>query len=411
LPLEIVDGKLVGRSPMDLSLQYSQDDLSILSVFIPYYKDSAGKLRLNLKALGVFPEVDLNGQVTIREGILELEVLKTPVTMLKADLELAGNKLLVDEFRGEMGEGRFLINPGSNIMFSGFMPAEYHLTLNCDNLGIDLPGYFRGKINGNINLETTNSKHVLYGKLVPSSATVFIPNRLLKKSPEMSAFIMPAFLKDFLFNIELDLEKQVWLQFSGSNIMTIGSLTLGGTPDNLGLAGEVKLLRGVFNLPFFERPFSLYRGTAYFYKGNGFLPYLDSVEGETRVSGVDIYISFTGYLDKGSNGYNLDMFSNPPYTRDQIMSLLVTGVAGNVMEPFNNSMNNQAMPSVLNIVQTTLAPSLTQSLGRALLLSELSVTQSSVSGAWNFFVSKALDYYERFLLTYAQYITTSGDRS
>ena len=404
LPLSIENGHLTGKTPMNLQLDYGQDDLSLLSIFLPVYQNSSGQVRLNAKAQGIFPQVDLSGGLTVRNGNLKLTPMENPISNILVTLQLSGNQLQVVDFSGKVGGGNFQMEKDSKVLFSGFVPAEYHLGLNLDNLGINYAKYFQGRVSGLLNLQTAEHKHILYGKLTPSGATVGLPTDLLEnKKP---AFIMPAFLKDFVFNLDIDLSNQVWLQFAGSNLYTTGDLRLGGTPDSLGMAGEVKLLRGSLALPFMERSFNLYRGTASFYQGGGFLPYLENVEGETKVGDYDIFMAFSGHLS-GEN-YTLDLFSNPTLSKAQIMSLLLTGafkpITGTQSNP--NGIINSGSTSIFGLVQSTLIPGFTNAIGKALSLSELNISKTD-SGVWNFYVSKALDRYEKLLLVYAQYLSTT----
>lgn len=411
LPLSWVSGKLEGAEPMDLHLNYSQDDLSLLSIFLPVYQSSSGQVNLDVRAQGTFPQVDLSGGLSVVNGTLKLTPMENPVNNLNISLQLKGNQLQVADFSGKLGGGQFWMEKDSRVLLNGFLPAEYHMGLELDNLGIDYAKYFQGSCSGRINLETADKKHILYGKLTPTG-TVSLPSDLLKE--KNNPFIFPAFMEDFVLNLDLDLSRQVWLQFAGSNLYTTGDLSLGGSPDDLSLAGEVKLLRGSLVLPFMERSFNLYRGTASFYQGGGFIPYLENVEGQTTVGSYEIYMVFNGHLT-GKN-YTLDLFSNPALTKSQIMSLLLTGafntLAGqsNSSLVYNNSslggISNQAVPSIFGLVQSTLIPGFTNAIGKALSLSELNISKAN-NGVWNFYISKALDRYEKFLLVYAQYLSTT----
>ncbi|MCD6309539.1 MAG: translocation/assembly module TamB domain-containing protein, partial [Candidatus Eremiobacteraeota bacterium] len=399
---------------MQVNIKYAQDDLSILSFFIPGYESSEGRVSVDGSITGSFSDTTLSGEVSVKNGKLKIAALDNPIENIMVTAVFSGDRLLIKDLRGTVGGGRFGVRKGSWAKFSGIMPIEYNVDLFGSGLVLDSPKYFVGRLDAELHLDTyPGGGHVLCGKVIPKDATINIPvgevARKGGKKEEVS--LTPSWLDNYEANLMLDLKDQIWLKFSGSNLLTEGHLQLIKEKGNLDLVGKVDIVKGNLTLPFLESSLKVMGGSANFYLGGGLYPYLEDVSAETDISGVRIYAIFNGNLgEKNPNAYHLDLTSNPPRTKDQIMALLLTGIDAPSMssEQVGTMFENRAMQSVIGVAEGMVLNPIASALGKSLTLTDMSVNMSAMGG-WSMRMAKGIGTGERLRVVYVTYHLPSGD--
>ncbi|MCL5036675.1 MAG: translocation/assembly module TamB [Chloroflexi bacterium] len=406
----------VYEKSMKIDIKYDQDDLSILSFLIPGYQSSEGKISLDAEVTGTLSHVLLSGNFQVKDGQLKIEALNNTLQNIDIYAQFLGDKLFIKNFKGTLGGGQFGVEKGSWIRFKGVVPDEYNMALFGQDLVLDSPKYLVGKLNAALHLDTyPNGKHVLFGTVTPIDATINIPADALGKKngkeTETRAYVTPSWMDQYEANLMLDLKDQIWLKFASSNLLADGYLQLLKQKGDFDLVGKVNVLKGNLSLPFLENSFRITGGSANFSVGSGLYPYLENVSAETEVSEIRVYAVVNGNLGaKNPNAVQLDLTSNPPRTKQQIMGLLLTGIdsASFTSSQTGALFENRAMQSVLGVAEGMVLTPIATALGRTLALTDMNVNITALGG-WSVRVAKSMGTNDRLRLVYITYHLPSGD--
>lgn len=150
----------------------------------------------------------------------------------------------------------------------------------------------------------------------------FIPFNLIKENLVSTSFSLPLFLENFSVSVE-----GMKIRGGGVDLLLEGILTLKGNVPRVDGSGEMNL-KG--KLSYLGKEFEIKDGKLIWY-GNGAVPYIEilaSTEAEKKVLRIGETASvYTIYLTvKGiPPDLNLDLYSSPPLTRENILSVLFTG--------------------------------------------------------------------------------------
>lgn len=426
--------RLSRQSPLNLTAHLVDRDLQMLSAMLPGQEKTSGWMRGRLALDGTLAEPELAGTFSIQDATLESDLLAAPLTDLNvattfekippsqaepSPFGLPGEDELLSRYSIERFEGRLGGQPftlSGKAELAGVEPTFIDVSLQGERLPLRVGDLFEGEATVDLQLagrpgylqgaSRPTLVPLVEGSIVVPDGDINLPLALLGGSGKKPS---PLRTFPFRYDVNLDLGNDVWVHLLDSSVRTMGQLRVlpgsGGTPV---LAGELLLTRGTLRVPLYDANFRLRQGWAYF--ENSLIPELESVEATAELGGYQIIAQVDGtYPDS----LHVEMLSDPPLPQAELSRILVLGglpsalTSGTGSDTLVGGIPGFLASQGVSFLSGFLTSQLTQELGRALFLSEVSFEfippiQYSVK------VAKALDERDRFLLTLTRIIQADG---
>ncbi len=366
-------------APLAFHFTAERIDLSQFAAFFPKGTQAAGVLDGSVGLGGSVARPGLGGTLALSGGSFSGPSFRSKVVDAGAQLTFAGNMATLHDASAKVGGGS-IVASGSAFVPSLRQPGRdvggaLHLTLA--NPYLDAPQYLRGRANGTLSLTRTPGAPISVGgnlaftqTRIPLSA-IFNPN-----SPKTQATAPPL---PVAFDLGVDVGRDVRLQSGPVDVGTAGTLHVGGTLADPQVTGRLESVGG--GTLSFYRTFVVADGSSLdFAEGGGLTPIAD-VEATTNVSNpsTDIALHVTGPTTQ----LNVDLTSDPAYSREQILGLLVGAqalgaVSGLAATPGSGQQQNPFQSLAEGQLGTLLTQNVLQpfssKIGGALGLSDLAVT-------------------------------------
>ncbi|NJL91092.1 MAG: hypothetical protein HC916_15875 [Coleofasciculaceae cyanobacterium SM2_1_6] len=297
-----------------------------------------------------------DGSALFRDAVLKIQVLPSPLTKINGSVAFNFDQINIENLRGELGGGEVSIAGSLPIFNPSF--RDNPLTVNLDNLALNLPDLYSGGVQGNVVVTGTalaprigGSIEVFDGQvlLTVPEATAASPGNPPNNNPG---------LRPELNDLRLVLGRNIQLNLPPVlGFVADGGLVVNGPLDNLQPQGIINIQRGRVNL--FTSEFRLaggYDHTAQFFPERGLDPFLNvrlatSVEestgrrlptneslSEIREQPLSIFGTVqTVRIEARVNGYaselsdRLELNSSPRRSQQEIIALL----GGNFIDSFS----------------------------------------------------------------------------
>lgn len=290
-------------------------ELSNFAQLLPKDTQLAGRIDGNVVATGSIDAPQLNGTLALRDGTFNGPMEKSPVTGVAGQLAFAGTHATLESHATVGGGAITAQGTASVVNLRDPAAAAFNLQARADNARLDMPNYFTGNVNGSISLaHTIADAPLLSGDIALSKARVPIDAFLSAKGGDNSKSALP----DVGFsNLRVSVGSDVRVQSKNVDIGATGDLAINGTLAAPTLSGEFNSTGGSLS---FYRSFNLQSGKVTFSPSSGFIPDVDAVA-TTYVSNPPTAISLQ--VKGPATNMNLTLASDPSYSREQILGLLV----------------------------------------------------------------------------------------
>jgi hypothetical protein len=441
IPLELRNGRVVNVAPMELVAFVQEQSLEILGLFVPSIERATGTISAVLRLTGLYPDLQMQGAVQVRNGTINLASMTNPITNFNADIDFNGKEILVQTFTGNLGEGVFNLMGSARLEPENIAIETMRFVLTGSNLLFIIPNLITGRIDTKITL-TGSSRNPFVGVVLPddgrdfltiNNATLTFPTGLFEdltvtpngENRQEARFSLPE-IRNFVFTLGQD----VWFDFQGLFAQTRGSLLIHREMNQSPrLFGELHIERGSLRVPFLLRPFIIVTGTAFFDGGQPVLdeqgqivdyrinPYFE-LTARTRILGVEIFTIFEGRLDELQTAFaggvnptaartNITFYSIPPMSRQEIMRMLVGEtyvgalVGDTITIPGQRTVEGAAVNVLAGYLQELLLGGLTRTLERTFELTEI-YFRYSPQGMFTIEIARAIDAQERLFITYTR---------
>ncbi len=315
MPLRFGPAPMPGDGPISASLRVADVELSNFLALLPKGTEMAGRFDGDVTVDGTLDAPRLDGSLTLRDGTFHGPLEKSPITGLGAVLAVTKTQasLQAHAFAG----GGPLTAEGTAPLANVRHPADlaFSLQARAENARLDLPNYFRGTLNGVASIErSAESAAQVGGSVVVSGARIPLDAFLNQKTPAAGQSSLPE-VRFKHFDIAAD--RDVRVQSQNVDIGATGAVTLDGTLSAPTLAGSFRSTGGSIS---FYRSFAIQQGTVRFDSSSGIVPDVDAVA-TTFVSdpATAVRLQVTG----PATNMNLVLASDPSYSRQQILGLLV----------------------------------------------------------------------------------------
>ncbi|ETX09141.1 MAG: hypothetical protein ETSY2_01250 [Candidatus Entotheonella gemina] len=329
---------------LDMTVQSQNFDLSRLPTYTEAVQQSAGELNLDLRLSGTTSQPEVNGQLTLADGLLQLPATGEPYQDIQTQINFAGDRITLETLN--IGSQTGTLNLKGWLELAGTALKQLDFTMAADNFTAiktqDIEALLNSNLNAkgslealevNGNVEIPRAKIRVEGLLGGGPAAVK-PEQLDYKivygtgqkasqsqdgaeKPDAGQDDSLAFLKA---DVKIDMPRNIWVQAQGTAIELSGDLRVTKALQKpLIIAGDIETLRGFAS--YLGKKFTLKQGRITFTGTEEINPALD-ITANHRVSRyiVTINVQGTSKLPK------INLSSAPEALEEaDIVSLLVFG--------------------------------------------------------------------------------------
>jgi len=241
-----------------------------------------GQGQLNVEVQGTLDQPIVIGNLSVENATLKAQALPEPLTNVTGTAQFNGDRLIVENIRGQYNRGQLTASGVLPIFTSSTaqqLALSNPLTLSLDNLALNLQGLYQGGVGGNVVITGTALKPEIGGEIQLMDGQVLI-GEAAATSPAGTAASGGATTTETAIEfagLRLILDENVRIiRQPILSFLAAGDLTINGTLANPRPQGVIRLQRGQVNL--FTTQFTLARGyeqTARFTPRGGLDPILD----------------------------------------------------------------------------------------------------------------------------------------
>lgn len=335
-----------------LDVKVKNEGLTLLNLFTNEVAFENGQGELDLKVSGTLKKPLLEGKASLSNATFSAQALPGKLTDINGSAEFDLNRVFVDSLEGRFSNGKVKTVGELPIFTSQDIKTENALTVNLEQLALNLKGLYQGSASGNLEITGSLLQPVIGGKIELSNGQVLLAesknvnssnsrNSISQISPEIENKITK------LNKLELNLGKNVQITSPPLfKFQAAGDLIVNGSLAEPLPEGTIKLTKGAVNL--FTTQLGLARGyqhTATFISSQPRDPYLDirlfakildvvennNIDRQNSVGSLGLSGLETVRVEASINGLasqineNLQLKSNPARSETQIVALLGGG--------------------------------------------------------------------------------------
>jgi autotransporter translocation and assembly factor TamB len=303
-----------GSGPVSGALLADDVELSNFAPLLPKGSQLRGRINGRLDATGTRQAPNLTGTLTLRDGIFDGPIEKSPITGIAADLAFAGDRARLQSHAFVGGGAITASGFGSLADLSRPATATFTVEGEAQNARFDIPEYFQGNVDGNVTIARTQSSiPAVGGDLSIYNARIPIDAFLKQKAAGGGPSSFNVAFDDF----SIAAGSNVRVQSANVDVGATGAVRLGGTLATPTLSGAFHSTGGSLS---FYRSFNLERGDVSFDPSAGVIPDINAVA-TTFVP--DPATAVRLHVTGAATNMNLNLESDPPYSKEQILGLLV----------------------------------------------------------------------------------------
>jgi autotransporter translocation and assembly factor TamB len=368
---------VVADRPLALNLTPQAIDLAQFAAFSPKGTVIAGALDGRVGLVGTLAAPGLGGSLSLANGSFVGPQEKSKITDFNAQVAFANRTITLQNTSAKVGGGTIgatgslsvpdLRNPANS--------ATIALDAVSDNAVFDIPNLFKGRINGNVSIaRAAFGDYKVGGQVAVTSARIATAGLLPSggATPASNATPLPVDLA-----LGVDVGNDVRVQGGPVDIGAKGDLRVAGTLAAPTVDGTLTSTGGTLS---FYRTFNVqYPSTVAFRPSDGVIPNIDATATtDIESPQTDITLHVTGPATQ----LNVDLASDPAYSREQILGLLVglnnfgavAGVAGGQQTGAQqNPFSALAEGQLGNLLTQNVLEPFSSQLGSAVGLSNLQV--------------------------------------
>ncbi len=323
-PVKVSGSYQLGEGKVLLSLQGSLP-LAVLDRPLPGIKEYSGEADVELELSGVAPHLSYRASVTVREGMVRFTDFQTPMHDLKLRLAINDEYIRVEEGSGTLSGG-LVTCTGYLVLPWGREPEEINLSLGVDKILINVPGTLKLVASAEVSLRGSPEGYLLKGQVILHRGKYtrdMSPRPVISLGSESGGGLLPsASSHPILSRLRLDLhviaEEGFWIDNNVAQVNTGFDLSFRGTAAEPIVSGQVRVQKGA--IFYLGKKFDLEEATLVFpdtYPPNPFI----NAQATTVISSIKVYLLAQGTMA----ALTLDLSSDPPYSREDIISLLTLG--------------------------------------------------------------------------------------
>lgn len=304
-------------APLALDLTAEKIDLQQFARALPKGSQAAGSIDGTLGLRGSLANPALNGTLALSGGSFVGPQERSKISGAVAQVTFAGRTATLHDASANVGGGTLGLSGRVSVadLRDPARSAAASLQAVSNGAVFNLPNFFRGRVNGTLTVVRDPGSDAVVGGNLAFSSTRIATNALLPKAPAAQASAAPVPVS---LNLGIVAGDDVRVQGGVVDIGAKGNLQIGGTVSAPTASGELDSTGGTIS---FYRTFRLqYPSTLVFDAANGVTPDVDATATTTVDNpATDVTLHVTGPATQ----LNVDLQSNPNYSREQILGLLV----------------------------------------------------------------------------------------
>lgn len=335
LPLRLEPLGLRPGAPLSFQLAANGLDLAPFAPFVPGPHTKLGGTLDGRVAIEGTPRAPrIAGNAALTNGSYVSDFDRAGIAAANARFTFNGNSVALDALHAKLGAGTLDGSGSLDLPFPGAHTSGYSIALVAHGARVDSPEFGRGTIDGTMTLARGPTIAILSGDLTLSNASIPFATifRTAAGGNGNGAANGPVPF-DLGFNLRANAGRNVRVQSSIVDVGAKGTLDLTGTLRTPRLAGVLTATPGgVFST--YNRAFRVQQAVVRFDPAQGVVPYLDlrayahvtnPDPDPTRnaVGSADITVTVQGPADELAQGGAISFSSNPPYSQEQIVGLLL----------------------------------------------------------------------------------------
>lgn len=366
--------------PLDLKVTTASFDLARLAPFADTIQQSGGWLDAQLRVGGSLKAPEVNGNIFLRDGALLLAAIGEPYRDIQARLNLAGNRLDIDDLRMASTTGTVGVNGWLEVTGDGLEQLELSLQAH-DFTAMNTPS-IQARVTGAVEARGTLDALALKGDLIiprariridgfgagpasvsPSDLTVLGvygggPEGESDAGQADEAAPESPITRNLQTELSVRMPKNVWLVGPETALELRGSFLVAKKFDEpFVIGGSAEAVRGFVG--FMGKKFDLERGKMTLTGASEFNPFLDVVA-RHDVSGYSVALHVEGEAKRP----NFNFSSTPDLAEEDILSLLVFGKTRDRLSGSEKSaLSSHAAEVAGNVISTFLEKRLGNTLG------------------------------------------------
>jgi hypothetical protein len=340
LPFSLRPPGVNPAAPLSFTLALDGVDLAPFAPFVPGPQTKlGGTVNGRLAIEGTLHAPRVAGSIALANGMYVSALDRDAVTNANAQLAFAGTSVALQALHANVGGGTLDGSGQLDLPFPEVHTSNYAISLVAHGARVDSPTFGRGTVDGTMALRNAQPQPVLSGNLTLTNASIPIMSIYRSTSGGGGGAGPPSGGPplNLAFDLTAKAGKNVRVQASSPyiDVGTTGTLDLTGTLAAPKLAGVLTATPGgVFST--YNRAFRVQQAAVRFDPANGVLPYIDlrayahvtnPDPDPTRnaVGSADITVTVSGPADElaSGQGSGITYSSNPPYSQEQIVGLLL----------------------------------------------------------------------------------------
>ena len=305
-------------------------DLAFLSVLTPQQDQINAVLNAKLKAESALPEPTISGQLTLKNGAYFLNEFGLDYQDIALDIKVEDDKLTVNELSAKAGPGKLIATGSAQFSKGQYLkgPKELNLLLKGEKFQVAKSPGLEMIANSNISLNG-NPDEIVFGGNVEVVRSKINLAALPGGQTRNNALVKPRLIqaqKDSVFQqkikpkqdspaaqnlrgrMNLKIPRNTWVRSEDMNIELSGDLELVKKGPFFELFGNVKTIRGTYNL--YGRRFNISEGEVIFQGGKDLNPVINlaAVYSFRNIQGdkTNLTLKTTGTLQKPEIAFQLN---------------------------------------------------------------------------------------------------------
>ena len=384
IPIALAPSFGLRNAPLSATLRAEAIDLGEFASALPANSKLAGTIAGEVTAGGTPSDPSIDGSLALSDGSYSSDLVRSAFTNARARLTFTHSQAQLSDVHADVGGGS--VEGSGTASFGDLRNFAHNLALRTEliarNVRLDIDRYLLGTVNGTLTAtKPANQPTATIAGDVAFSQTR-IPLRALLPNGKQNQAATPLPIP-IAFDVRVQAGSDVRVVGDGVNIGARGAVTVGGTLASPTLSGSIASTDGTISM---YRTFVIQRGLVTFTPSDGLIPNVDATA-TTTISNpdTDILLQVSGPV----TNLQLALSSNPTYSREQILGLLVNAQAFGAVSGIQTSQASGGNGfSASTLVGGYLSSQLTQSilqpfgsrLGSSLGLSNLALGYDFGSG-------------------------------
>jgi translocation and assembly module TamB len=319
-------------------------NLSPLNIFSDKIASLKGNGGFNINVTGPWDLPEIAGEVNLDDALVLLNEYPYKVGPMKGTVYLKKDRFTFDSVRTGFGGGTVIMSGVGYL--KGFAIERVFISSSITGINIKPMEKMSATVDGKLFYETSGKGSKIYGN-------VDIKKAKYEKNVEWNKWLIslrqinkdiqqyPSLIKDTEFNVYFSGSDNIFIDNNIAKTPVRIALTLTGNISRFGLIGRIEADEG--EVYFRSNEFKILEGSSVdFTTSNRIIPFYH-ILAETYIGNYYVKLNLDGTIDK----FTLSLFSDPPLSEMEILTLLTIGQTGKESKGLESGIATSEAASIL----------------------------------------------------------------